>query len=392
MRRPRTPRRGAIAPTRSVPGPIRPGRSRTRRSGLRSRPGWTRAPPTGRRALLRYAARPARAGRHAGGGAGVSDGGLRRRRRFDGRGGRGAAVRAGTVPTDGRFRPYWSAMIRRSCWLLVLGAAACGGSTPEPRATPTPVSRVSEGASSGEIDSLWARAKTAVRHGKWGDALKHLDRRPARVPAGRPARAAGTHVRGRGAVRHGQPPPGRARVPEGRPTTRRTIRWPPRRCFGSVTSMPTSGAGPSWIRRTARRRSPPTRSCSTATRAPRRPSARRSGSMTCRSASPRRNTRRRCTTCVSRPSTRRSCTSRTWSRPTRGAPWPGRADPSGPGVPDARLQGGRAGDLRIHPPVPRQGAGCGEGVPGQRQPGRRDRMRIASASSAARSIPSITAI
>ena len=31
---------------------------------------------------------------------------------------------------------------------------------------------------------------------------------------------AGAHLRGRGAVRHGQPPPGRARVPEGRPTTR----------------------------------------------------------------------------------------------------------------------------------------------------------------------------
>jgi outer membrane protein assembly factor BamD len=67
-------------------------------------------------------------------------------------------------------------MIRRSCWLVVLGVAACGGGTPAPQAAPTPVSSVAETATSGEIDTLWARAQHAVRRGKWADALKLLDR------------------------------------------------------------------------------------------------------------------------------------------------------------------------------------------------------------------------
>jgi outer membrane protein assembly factor BamD len=84
-------------------------------------------------------------------------------------------------------------MIRRSFCLLVLGVAACGGSTPEPRAAPTPVSRVSEAASSGEIDTLWARAQEAVRRGKWGDALKYLDRVLLEFPPGDP-RATQAHM------------------------------------------------------------------------------------------------------------------------------------------------------------------------------------------------------
>jgi outer membrane protein assembly factor BamD len=75
-------------------------------------------------------------------------------------------------------------MIRRSCWLLLLGTAACGGSTPAPRATPTPISQVSETATSGEIDTLWARAQAAVRRGKWSEALKHLDRVLLEFPPG----------------------------------------------------------------------------------------------------------------------------------------------------------------------------------------------------------------
>jgi len=67
-------------------------------------------------------------------------------------------------------------MIRRCCWSLLLGLGACGGSTPAPRASPTPVTRVAETASAAEIDSLWARARRAVRHGKWSEALKQLDR------------------------------------------------------------------------------------------------------------------------------------------------------------------------------------------------------------------------
>jgi outer membrane protein assembly factor BamD len=84
-------------------------------------------------------------------------------------------------------------MIRRSFCLLVLGVTACGGSTPEPRAAPTPVSRVSEASSRGEIDTLWARAQEAVRRGKWGDALKYLDRVLLEFPPGDP-RATQAHM------------------------------------------------------------------------------------------------------------------------------------------------------------------------------------------------------
>ena len=60
--------------------------------------------------------------------------------------------------------------------VLLTGVAACGGSTPTPKAAPTPVTRVAETASSAEIDTLWARAQRAIRHGKWDDAIKYLDR------------------------------------------------------------------------------------------------------------------------------------------------------------------------------------------------------------------------
>jgi outer membrane protein assembly factor BamD len=77
-------------------------------------------------------------------------------------------------------------MIRRSCLMFLLGAAACGGSTPAPRATPTPVTRVAESASAGDIDTLWTRAQAAIRRGKWGDAVKHLDRLLLEFPPGDP--------------------------------------------------------------------------------------------------------------------------------------------------------------------------------------------------------------
>jgi outer membrane protein assembly factor BamD len=70
--------------------------------------------------------------------------------------------------------------------MFLLGAAACGGSTPAPRATPTPVTRVAESASAGDIDSLWTRAQAAIRRGKWGDAVKHLDRLLLEFPPGDP--------------------------------------------------------------------------------------------------------------------------------------------------------------------------------------------------------------
>src|SRR5215208_1342309 len=63
-------------------------------------------------------------------------------------------------------------MTRRVVVALVL-LSACGGGRAEraPAVSPTPVS-----ASSATIDSLWRQAETAVRHGKWNDASKLLDR------------------------------------------------------------------------------------------------------------------------------------------------------------------------------------------------------------------------
>jgi outer membrane protein assembly factor BamD len=56
--------------------------------------------------------------------------------------------------------------------------AACGGGRAEraPAASPTPVSRASESASAAEVSSLWKQAERAVRHGKWDDAAKLLER------------------------------------------------------------------------------------------------------------------------------------------------------------------------------------------------------------------------
>lgn len=85
-------------------------------------------------------------------------------------------------------------MIRRSCCLVVLvGLAACGGSTPAPKASPTPTTRLSETASSAAIDSLWGLAVNAVRRGKWSDATKYLDRALLEFPPGDP-RAPQAHM------------------------------------------------------------------------------------------------------------------------------------------------------------------------------------------------------
>jgi len=75
-------------------------------------------------------------------------------------------------------------MIRRGFWVLLLGLAGCGGSRAATRPAPTPVSHVAETASSAEIDTLWTRAQRAVRRGKWGDAVKQLDRALLEFPPG----------------------------------------------------------------------------------------------------------------------------------------------------------------------------------------------------------------
>jgi outer membrane assembly lipoprotein YfiO len=77
-------------------------------------------------------------------------------------------------------------MIRRSVWLFIAALSGCGGSTPPPRATPTPVSRVAETASAAEVNNVWEQAVKAVRHGKWSEALKHLDRVLLEFPPGDP--------------------------------------------------------------------------------------------------------------------------------------------------------------------------------------------------------------
>ena len=72
-------------------------------------------------------------------------------------------------------------MIRRLGVGLVVLLAACGGgrSGRSPATSPAPVS-----ASSDMLDSLWGQAEAAVRHGKWGDAAKLVDRLLLEFPPG----------------------------------------------------------------------------------------------------------------------------------------------------------------------------------------------------------------
>jgi outer membrane protein assembly factor BamD len=72
-------------------------------------------------------------------------------------------------------------MTRRFFAGFVVLLAACGGgrSARGPAPPPAPVS-----ASSAMLNSLWQRAEAAVRHGKWGDAAKLLDRLLLEFPPG----------------------------------------------------------------------------------------------------------------------------------------------------------------------------------------------------------------
>ena len=60
--------------------------------------------------------------------------------------------------------------------LLGIGLGGCGGSKPEPATTPSPSDRAGETASAATVDSLWQHAVSRVRHGKWNDAIKLLER------------------------------------------------------------------------------------------------------------------------------------------------------------------------------------------------------------------------
>jgi outer membrane protein assembly factor BamD len=67
---------------------------------------------------------------------------------------------------------------------LVVLSAACGGGRRNPAESPSPVSQTMESASAATLDSLWRRTEWAVRHGKWGDAIKLLDRLLLEFPPG----------------------------------------------------------------------------------------------------------------------------------------------------------------------------------------------------------------
>jgi outer membrane protein assembly factor BamD len=76
--------------------------------------------------------------------------------------------------------------------LLVLGLAgllaACGGgrSPGNPAVSPTPASRATETAAAAEVNALWQSAESAVRHGKWNDASKLLERALLELQPGDP--------------------------------------------------------------------------------------------------------------------------------------------------------------------------------------------------------------
>jgi outer membrane protein assembly factor BamD len=69
-------------------------------------------------------------------------------------------------------------MTYRWCFCLVALVAACGGgrSAANPTGAPSPGARPNETASAATIDSLWSQAEASVRHGKWGDAEKLIER------------------------------------------------------------------------------------------------------------------------------------------------------------------------------------------------------------------------
>jgi len=79
-------------------------------------------------------------------------------------------------------------MTYRWCFCLVALVAACGGGRPVPNPTvsPSQSSRPNESASPALIDSLWSKAEAAVRHGKWGDVEKLIERVLLELPPGDP--------------------------------------------------------------------------------------------------------------------------------------------------------------------------------------------------------------
>jgi outer membrane assembly lipoprotein YfiO len=68
-------------------------------------------------------------------------------------------------------------MSRQSLWVAGLGLlVACGGGARNENRTVAPAPVSAGGASAAMLDSMWRQAEQAVRHGKWGDAEKLLNR------------------------------------------------------------------------------------------------------------------------------------------------------------------------------------------------------------------------
>jgi outer membrane protein assembly factor BamD len=68
-------------------------------------------------------------------------------------------------------------MSRQSLWVAALGLlAACGGGPGNENRTVAPAPVSAAGASAATLDSMWRQSEQAIRHGKWSDAEKLLNR------------------------------------------------------------------------------------------------------------------------------------------------------------------------------------------------------------------------
>ena len=176
---------------------------------------------TGRRALVSLGDLRLFQGDTLGRGDRISDGGIGVRAR--------SATRSAMSPGSGSPGSGWNPMRATAPartgndgslgvgsavhMLLVAGAlVACGGgSRSSTRNTPSP--ETAQGASAEEVDALWKAAMEKVHRGKWERGAEAARSSPAGIRAGRPTRQSSSLLPGRGALRAGRTPRGRARVP-----------------------------------------------------------------------------------------------------------------------------------------------------------------------------------
>ena len=258
-------------------------------------------------------------------------------------------------------------MIRRSCLACCCSVlAACGGSTPAPRATPTPVPRSRRRRAPAEIDTLWRAGRSTPSATASGATRSSISTALLlEFPPGDPRIAAGALLRGRGAVRHWAATSQAARE------------------FRKVSDdTPNDPLAPEALLRVG----------DVYADLWRRPELDPSYGQTALATYQELLNRYPGTSAAKRAQERIDELQERFAYKEykaalyylrlkaydsailylkdlvatypRSAVAPGRADPAGAGVPDAGVQGGRAGDLRLHPAVPPQGAGRGEVVPG----------------------------